>query len=58
MPQASTAVHVTVVTPILNETPFNVRRALAVVAPLNDAVKVKLLHPSVAVAFQELLELR
>lgn len=58
LPQASSAVHVTVVTPILNETPFNVRRALAVVAPPSEAVRVKLLQPSVAVAFHELLECR
>ena len=57
-PHASSAFQVTVVTPELNETPFKVIRALAVVAPLNDAVSVKLLQASVAEASQEPFEWR
>jgi len=52
-PQASFAFQVTVVTPALNDTPFRVKRALPVVAPVRLAVSVKLLHASVAEAFQE-----
>ena len=57
-PHASIAFHVTVVIPELNETPFKVIKALPEVAPLNDAVSVKLLHASVAEASHEPLEWR
>ena len=57
-PHASIAFQVTVVTPELNETPFKVKRAVPVVAPLSVAVMVKLLQASVAEAFQESFEWR